>query len=126
MGEVYRTRHTEIGTEHAIKIVRPDLATNDRIMELFRREASVLRTVRDDAIVGYDGVLRDEEGRVYLVMEFVDIVREGRPFFSLEAEFMYSPLFAARNMGVDEEWLERLDRNDGDQEPRALAFGHNP
>src|SRR3546814_15756630 len=41
-------------------------------MGLFRREASVLRTVRDDAIVGYDGVLRDEEGRVYLVMEFVD------------------------------------------------------
>src|SRR3546814_15695543 len=41
-------------------------------MELFRREASVLRTVRDDAIVGYDGVLRDEEGRAYLVMEFVD------------------------------------------------------
>src|SRR3546814_15964787 len=41
-------------------------------MELFRREASVLRTVRDDAIVGYDGVLRDEDGRVYLVMEFVD------------------------------------------------------
>ncbi|HEY9538075.1 MAG TPA: serine/threonine-protein kinase, partial [Kiloniellaceae bacterium] len=72
MGEVYKTRHTEIGTEHAIKIVRPDLATNEKIMELFRREASVLRTVRDDAIVGYDGVLRDEEGRVYLVMEFVD------------------------------------------------------
>uniref|UniRef100_UPI0018728636 serine/threonine-protein kinase n=1 Tax=Pelagibius marinus TaxID=2762760 RepID=UPI0018728636 len=72
MGEVYRTRHTEIGTEHAIKIVRPDLANNDKIMELFRREASVLRTVRDDAIVGYDGVLRDEEGRVYLVMEYVD------------------------------------------------------
>src|SRR3546814_6015368 len=72
MGEVYKNRHTEIGTEHAIKIVRPDLATNEKIMELFRREASVLRTVRDDAIVGYDGVLRDEEGRVYLVMEFVD------------------------------------------------------
>ena len=72
MGEVYRTTHTEIGTQHAIKIVRPDLANNEKIMELFRREASVLRTVREDAIVGYDGVLRDEEGRVYLVMEFVD------------------------------------------------------
>src|SRR3546814_18012449 len=46
MGEVYKTRHTEIGTEHAIKIVRPDLATNEKNMELFRSEASVLRTVR--------------------------------------------------------------------------------
>jgi S1-C subfamily serine protease len=83
----------------------------------------------------YDGVLVDKRGRVSamwstfaiqsggestqvnrgvgadLVMEFVDIVRNERPFFSLEAEFVYSPLFAARNMGVDEEWLERLEAN---------------
>ncbi len=83
----------------------------------------------------FDGVLVDKRGRVAamwssfsiqsggdgaqltrgigadLVMEFVDIVREGRPFYSLEAEFVYSPLFAARNMGVDEEWLERLEAN---------------
>jgi len=83
----------------------------------------------------FDGVLVDKRGRVAamwssfsiqtggdsaqlnrgigadLVVEFVDIVREGRPFYSLEAEFVYSPLFAARNMGVDEEWLERLEAN---------------
>jgi S1-C subfamily serine protease len=53
-------------------------------------------------------------------MEFVDIVREGRPFFSLEAELMYSPLFAARNMGVDEEWLERLEA-DNPLHRRALS-----
>jgi C-terminal processing protease CtpA/Prc len=44
-------------------------------------------------------------------MEFVDTVREGRPFYSLEAEFVYAPLFAARNMGVDEEWIARLESN---------------
>ena len=43
--------------------------------------------------------------------QFVDAVREGRPIFSLEAEFVYSPLFAARKMGVDEEWVERLEEN---------------
>ena len=83
----------------------------------------------------FDGVLVDKRGRVTaiwssfavqsggesaqlnrgvgadLVLEFVDIVREGRPFFSLEAEFVYSPLFAARNMGVDEQWLARLEAN---------------
>jgi len=92
----------------------------------------------------YDGVLVDKRGRVSamwssfaiqsggdstqvnrgvgadLVMEFVDIVREGRPFFSLEAEFMYSPLFAARNMGVDEAWLERLEA-DNPVNRRALS-----
>jgi len=92
----------------------------------------------------FDGVLVDKRGRVSamwssfaiqsggdstqvnrgvgadLVMEFVDIVRDGRPFFSLEAEFMYSPLFAARNMGVDEQWLERLEA-DNPVNRRALS-----
>jgi len=88
-----------------------------------------------NAPTDYDGVLVDKRGRVTamwssfavqsggesaqvnrgigadLVLEFVDIVRDGRPFYSLEAEFVYSPLFAARNMGVDEQWLERLEAN---------------
>jgi S1-C subfamily serine protease len=44
-----------------------------------------------------------------VVKQFVDIVKEGRPFYSLEAEFVYAPLFAARKMGVDEKWLARLE-----------------
>jgi len=72
MGEVYRARHAELETEHAIKIILPELADDARIVDLFRREASVLRTIRHDAIVGYEGVFRDENGRLYLVMEFVD------------------------------------------------------
>ena len=43
--------------------------------------------------------------------QFVEIVREGRPFYSLEAEFVYAPLFAARKMGVDEKWVARLEEN---------------
>jgi len=46
-----------------------------------------------------------------VVRQFVETVREGRPFYSLEAEFVYSPLFAARKMGVGEEWVSRLERN---------------
>ncbi len=88
-----------------------------------------------NAPTDFDGVLVDKRGRVAamwssfaiqaggdsaqlnsgvgadLVMEFVDIVRKGRPFYSLEAEFVYAPLFAARNMGVDEDWLRRLEAN---------------
>ena len=56
-----------------------------------------------------DAAERCFEQERYANVGIVDIVREGRPFFSLEAELMYSPLFAARNMGVDEEWLERLE-----------------
>ncbi|MGI9237241.1 MAG: trypsin-like peptidase domain-containing protein [Woeseiaceae bacterium] len=82
-----------------------------------------------------DGVLVDKKGRVAatwssfmlqsggdaaqlnrgvgsdVVKQFVDTVREARPFYSLEAEFVYAPLFAARKMGVDEEWVARLEDN---------------
>ena len=82
-----------------------------------------------------DGVLVDKKGRVAatwssfmlqsggdsaqfnrgvgseVVKTFVETVREGRPFYSLEAEFVYAPLFAARKMGVDEEWVARLEQN---------------
>ena len=72
MGEVYRARHVELNTHHAVKFIQADLISNQRVVDLFRREGAVLRTVRHDAIVGYDGVIRDEAGRIYLVMEFVD------------------------------------------------------
>ena len=80
-----------------------------------------------------DGVLLDKRGRVTglwssfaiqagndsgqfnrgvgsdLVSELVDLVRDGRPLYSLEAELAYSPLFAARKLGLDDEWLSRLE-----------------
>ncbi len=44
-----------------------------------------------------------------MVSEFVDVVRSGSPVYSLEAELGYTPLFAARKLGLDEEWLEKLE-----------------
>ena len=46
-----------------------------------------------------------------VAQQFVNIVRRGKPFYSLEAEFVYAPLFAARKMGVDDEWVGRLEEN---------------
>ena len=72
MGEVYRARHRHLGSEHAIKIILPDLASDERVVGLFKREAQVLRRLRHEAVVSYDGLFSDEHGRVYLAMEFVD------------------------------------------------------
>ena len=72
MGEVYRARHRHLGSEHAIKIILPDLASDERVVDLFKREAKVLRGLRHEAVVSYDGLFSDEHGRVYLAMEFVD------------------------------------------------------
>ncbi len=49
-----------------------------------------------------------------LVSEFVDFVRSGRPVYSLEAELGYAPLFAARKLGLDEQWLDRLEVHNPD------------
>ena len=46
-----------------------------------------------------------------LVSEFVEVVRSGRSIYSLEVELGYSPLFAARKLGLDEEWLTRLEQH---------------
>ena len=72
MGEVYRARHTELGSQHAIKVILPALASEARFISLFQEEARKLRRVRDDAVVGYEGLFLDENGLRYLVMEFVD------------------------------------------------------
>ena len=44
-----------------------------------------------------------------LVAELLDIVQSERPLYSLELELAYSPLFAARKLGLDESWLDRLE-----------------
>ena len=72
MGEVYLARHTGLGTLHAVKVIRPSMAADRQVMDLFYREAKVLRGVRHDAVVNYDGFVRDAEGRDYLVMEYVE------------------------------------------------------
>lgn len=72
MGEVYLARHVRLGTRHAVKVIRPAMAADHQVMDLFYREAKVLRGVRHDAVVSYDGFVRDADGRDYLVMEFVD------------------------------------------------------
>ena len=71
MGEVYRARHVELGSEHAIKIMLPSLAEDPKIVQLFREEARKLGRVNNNAVVDYEGFFRDEHGMRYLVTEFV-------------------------------------------------------
>ncbi|WP_372394474.1 serine/threonine-protein kinase [Azospirillum sp. HJ39] len=72
MGEVHRARHVDMNTWHAVKVIRPELAEDAKMVELLRREAAVLREIRHEAVVSYDGVFRDEYGRILLSMEYLD------------------------------------------------------
>lgn len=72
MGAVYRARHVVLESEHAIKVILSELSEDPQVIALLNHEARTLRTVKNEAIVEYEGLLLDEFGRRYLVMEFVD------------------------------------------------------
>src|SRR5580704_7796359 len=72
MGDMYRARHVELGTAHAIKIIPAAVAGNPKLIELLVAEVRKLSGVRNDAIVNYEGLLLDEQGLRFLVMESVE------------------------------------------------------
>ncbi len=73
MGEVFRGHNIQTGDAVAIKIVLPEFARDDLILDLFRKEARVLHHLAHDAIVRYYVFSIDANiGRPYLAMEFVD------------------------------------------------------
>ena len=125
--------HQLVHQESVVSNVEPLMLPLSRTLRF--RDSNIEGIDLVNAPTDVDGVLVDKRGRVAamwssfsiqsggdgaqinrgvgadLVMEFVDIVRNGKPFYSLEAEFVYAPLFAARNMGVEEEWIAKLEQN---------------
>lgn len=125
--------HQLVHQESTVSEVEPLMLPLSRTLRF--RDSNIEGIDLVNAPMDVDGVLVDKRGKVLatwssfaiqtggdsaqtnrgigadLVMEFVDTVRERRPFYSLEAEFVYAPLFAARNMGVDEEWIVKLEQN---------------
>jgi serine/threonine protein kinase len=73
MGEVYRGFNIQTGDPVAIKMIRPEFSNDAEILDLFRREASILHSFTNDAIVRYFVFSVDPElQRAYLAMEFVE------------------------------------------------------
>jgi len=72
MGEIYRATNLTNGETVAVKTLRPELADDPRLVELFHREGAALRRLRDPGIVYYEGTFFGDGGLLYLVMEFID------------------------------------------------------
>src|SRR5262245_4369522 len=51
MAAVYRARHKNLGTEHALKVLWGDFASNREIVERFSREARSVATMRHRNII---------------------------------------------------------------------------
>ncbi len=73
MGEVYKGHEIQTGEAVAIKVIREQMAGEENISEIFRREAKVLRRIHHEAVVRYFGFAMEPQlRRHYLAMEFVE------------------------------------------------------
>ncbi len=71
MGAVYKARDKEVDRLVALKVIRPDLATNPEILQRFKRELVLARQITHKNVVRiYD--FGDAEGVKFITMEYVD------------------------------------------------------
>jgi tRNA A-37 threonylcarbamoyl transferase component Bud32 len=71
-GEVYLVEHIHIGRHEAIKVLRPEVAADERLAARFRREARAINRLRHPNIVGIYDFGRLPDGRLYLTMEYAN------------------------------------------------------
>jgi serine/threonine protein kinase len=86
MCEVYRARHTGIGKQVAVKILKPELAADPKIAERFEQEARASSRVRHPNAIDVTDFGIAENNTPFLVMELVEgntvreLLREYGPF----------------------------------------------
>ena len=71
MGAVYKARDTETGREVAVKVLSPEMASKQGMLERFRREAKHAQKLRHENIVTLHE-FGEANKAYYLVMEFID------------------------------------------------------
>ncbi|MET1415362.1 serine/threonine-protein kinase [Roseibium sp. HPY-6] len=72
IGIVYRARDIESGDPVAIKVLLANFAKDPMILDLFKREAKILRKLKHDALTQYYVFTKEPTlGVYYLAMEFV-------------------------------------------------------
>jgi serine/threonine-protein kinase len=85
MGAVYRGTHVLMDKVVAIKVLRPSLAADEKIVARFSREARAASRISHPHALSVTDFGEDENGTVFLVMEYLDgktlkdIIREEGP-----------------------------------------------
>jgi len=75
MGTVYRAEHALLGRPAAIKLLHSELTRSDELVQRFFNEAKAATAIRHPGIVEVYDFGYADDGRAYLVMEFL----EGEP-----------------------------------------------
>jgi serine/threonine protein kinase len=71
MGAVYEAEHLVLGTRVAVKILHPDLARREGLMDRFLQEAMVAARIRSENVVHVMDVERTADGVAFMVMELL-------------------------------------------------------
>jgi tetratricopeptide (TPR) repeat protein len=102
MGVVYRARDEELGVDTALKVLRPDLGGDPRVLERFRSELRLAREVSHKNVVRIHDI-GEHEGLRFLTMRYV----EGRSLSQvLEKE---GPLSAERAAAIARQVASALE-----------------
>jgi serine/threonine protein kinase len=72
MGEVYLAEHRHIDRKAAIKVLLPELSSNQAVVERFFNEARAASRIKHDGIVEIVDCDRHTDGSAYIVMEFLE------------------------------------------------------
>lgn len=72
MGEVYKAEHVMMKKTVAIKVLRPEAADQEHVVERFRREAQAAANIDHPNICSATDFGRTDAGSFYLVMEYIE------------------------------------------------------
>jgi len=85
MGSVYKALHLAFDEMRALKVIAPELLVDDLFVKRFKHEAVITRRLQHPNAVRVDDIDEAEDGRPYIVMEFIDgkslkkLIREEGP-----------------------------------------------
>lgn len=85
MGRILRVRHQTLGKYFALKVIRPPIATDQRVCEMFYREARLASAMEHENICSIIDFGNDPEVGLFMVMELLEgmslhdkLARDGR------------------------------------------------
>ncbi len=72
MGSVYKALHLRFGEIRALKVIGQELAIDPMLLKRFEHEAVITRKLQHPNAVRVDDIDEAEDGRPFIVMEFID------------------------------------------------------
>src|SRR5947209_19884023 len=71
MGRVFKARHQKLNRTVAIKVLHPEYANREDVVQRFFQEARVVNEINHEHIVEVTDFIEEKPGRAYCVMEFL-------------------------------------------------------